>query len=281
MQCKACGTELADDADYCIRCGRAQPSRAVKERLTCPKCGIENRPDRIICYKCGTSLRSHPSSADAADETDARFGLDAAMMEWLYGPKVAAAEVDVSASSTPLHQAQEQTIRTYFAANGAECIVTSERVVVPSVRGFDYKLEGIRSVGSQKYGDYWFAYLYGDDRSKPAGINFWNESDAWACAETIRIAVEAKGLRLGPTLPYVPPTPKTYSSTSYSRASGQVQCPNCGSYDVTKGLGFGIHFVLTSITFGAWLFFLLPYRFLTRNRIHGYTCLNCRYGFEQ
>ena len=67
MFCRSCGTELAQGAIACTKCGLA-PFNGTK---FCPSCGKETNPEAIMCVSCGVGLRK---SAGAAPRTTSNAG---------------------------------------------------------------------------------------------------------------------------------------------------------------------------------------------------------------
>lgn len=59
--CSNCGTELEEDAVFCIKCGtkvNATPSVAEQgyAKRICPNCGFEAEEYSVFCVKCGTKI---------------------------------------------------------------------------------------------------------------------------------------------------------------------------------------------------------------------------------
>jgi ribosomal protein L40E len=52
MYCRNCGTQLADQAQFCTNCGQAP----MAGTLRCWSCGSETVPAAEICVKCGVRL---------------------------------------------------------------------------------------------------------------------------------------------------------------------------------------------------------------------------------
>lgn len=52
MNCRFCGEELVDGANFCMFCGK-------KVGLICPECGTELMSIAKFCYKCGTPVGSY------------------------------------------------------------------------------------------------------------------------------------------------------------------------------------------------------------------------------
>lgn len=49
MYCRNCAAQLADNAEYCIKCGQ----RPLMGTRFCQSCGAEVAPNAEVCVKCG------------------------------------------------------------------------------------------------------------------------------------------------------------------------------------------------------------------------------------
>ena len=52
MYCTNCGSEVAEQAVACPKCGLRQRA----EKKYCHNCGVETNPSQAMCVKCGVSL---------------------------------------------------------------------------------------------------------------------------------------------------------------------------------------------------------------------------------
>jgi len=52
MYCRNCGQQVADQAEFCTRCGQ----RVRGASRYCQNCGAETLPQAEICVKCGARL---------------------------------------------------------------------------------------------------------------------------------------------------------------------------------------------------------------------------------
>ena len=57
--CVNCGSEIADNAKYCYKCGARQPGKE-KRVIFCQHCGYEIDYDTNICPNCGETVVSLP-----------------------------------------------------------------------------------------------------------------------------------------------------------------------------------------------------------------------------
>lgn len=57
--CRNCGSELLDQADYCIKCGVAKGGG----NSFCPNCGATTIAEQAVCVKCGVSLGTTSKSS--------------------------------------------------------------------------------------------------------------------------------------------------------------------------------------------------------------------------
>lgn len=65
MYCRNCGSEMADNAVVCVKCGVSKGAAAKY----CPSCGSETNPDAAVCVKCGVALKkSSPGSTGVQSE---------------------------------------------------------------------------------------------------------------------------------------------------------------------------------------------------------------------
>jgi predicted RNA-binding Zn-ribbon protein involved in translation (DUF1610 family) len=58
MFCPYCGKENADDARFCLQCGKELSTRNAE--VHCPHCGKENVATAKFCYACGKNLMLLP-----------------------------------------------------------------------------------------------------------------------------------------------------------------------------------------------------------------------------
>jgi hypothetical protein len=56
MKCRACNTEVSDDAKFCLECGAALV-------LKCASCGAIHPPQAKFCSSCGAAVAGRPASA--------------------------------------------------------------------------------------------------------------------------------------------------------------------------------------------------------------------------
>lgn len=78
MHCRSCGTEVAEKAVACLKCGQ-NPETGIKH---CPNCGSESKENAIICTSCGGSLiasAGHGHGQGQVSEVLAGF------LNWLWG----------------------------------------------------------------------------------------------------------------------------------------------------------------------------------------------------
>lgn len=59
MYCRNCGSEMADNAAICVKCGVAKDTAANY----CPNCGSETNEMAAVCVKCGVALKKTKGSA--------------------------------------------------------------------------------------------------------------------------------------------------------------------------------------------------------------------------
>lgn len=52
--CRNCGAEIAENADFCVKCGVSVGSGTN----FCPNCGTETTEEQVVCVKCGAGLGS-------------------------------------------------------------------------------------------------------------------------------------------------------------------------------------------------------------------------------
>lgn len=57
MYCRNCGSQISDQAAFCVHCG-VPPYSGNKY---CPVCGAETNPNAVVCIKCGADLTGHRS----------------------------------------------------------------------------------------------------------------------------------------------------------------------------------------------------------------------------
>jgi hypothetical protein len=53
MHCRNCGTQVADQAEICVKCG----VRPANGKNFCQNCGAETNAAQELCVKCGVRLR--------------------------------------------------------------------------------------------------------------------------------------------------------------------------------------------------------------------------------
>lgn len=58
MYCRNCGSEMADNAVVCVKCGVAKGAAANY----CPNCGAQTNPTAAVCISCGVALKNGNSS---------------------------------------------------------------------------------------------------------------------------------------------------------------------------------------------------------------------------
>lgn len=52
MYCRNCGSQMSDEALFCVHCGVP----AGKGKAFCPNCGGDVHPDAVVCVRCGVPL---------------------------------------------------------------------------------------------------------------------------------------------------------------------------------------------------------------------------------
>ncbi len=52
MFCRNCAAQLADNAEFCVKCGQ----RPLLGTRFCQNCGAELAPNAAVCVKCGVSF---------------------------------------------------------------------------------------------------------------------------------------------------------------------------------------------------------------------------------
>lgn len=58
MICPNCGTELHENAVFCVKCG----TRVKQAECICPQCGAVNEPLSLYCLQCGHKLSEQAAS---------------------------------------------------------------------------------------------------------------------------------------------------------------------------------------------------------------------------
>ncbi len=56
MNCKSCGTENTNNAQFCTACGIVFSAKEQIHSRNCDSCGVENNADALFCSHCGTNL---------------------------------------------------------------------------------------------------------------------------------------------------------------------------------------------------------------------------------
>jgi len=69
MECAACGTECAEDAIFCHKCGTIVPASPV-DFDGCDGCGMSIPQDAMYCSTCGKPVSQAESSDDALNQTE-------------------------------------------------------------------------------------------------------------------------------------------------------------------------------------------------------------------
>lgn len=59
MFCRNCGSEMADNAAICVKCGVAKGEASNY----CPNCGSETNENAAVCVSCGVALKNVKQSA--------------------------------------------------------------------------------------------------------------------------------------------------------------------------------------------------------------------------
>lgn len=57
IQCKNCGKELQDGAQFCGKCGAKVEADVQAPKGFCSKCGAPLKPDNTFCTKCGAPVK--------------------------------------------------------------------------------------------------------------------------------------------------------------------------------------------------------------------------------
>lgn len=53
MYCRNCGSEMADNAVVCVKCGVAKGGASN----FCPNCASATNPEAVVCVNCGVALK--------------------------------------------------------------------------------------------------------------------------------------------------------------------------------------------------------------------------------
>ncbi|MBQ2973228.1 MAG: TM2 domain-containing protein [Clostridia bacterium] len=64
MYCRNCGSEVAENAVVCVKCGVARGAASN----FCPNCGSETNRDASVCINCGVALKAVAKSGLNSDE---------------------------------------------------------------------------------------------------------------------------------------------------------------------------------------------------------------------
>ncbi len=76
MYCRNCGSEMAENAVVCVKCGVAKGGAANY----CPNCGAQTNTEAAVCISCGVALKKNSNSV-----SDGKMKLIAGLLALVLG----------------------------------------------------------------------------------------------------------------------------------------------------------------------------------------------------
>lgn len=74
--CAKCGSQLPENAKFCLNCGEKVPSKAASASVACPKCGAQLPPGAKFCLECGSPLLLKCPNCGKELQAGAKFCLE-------------------------------------------------------------------------------------------------------------------------------------------------------------------------------------------------------------
>ena len=81
MFCRNCGSEMADNAAICVKCGVAKGEASSY----CPNCGSETNENAAVCVSCGVALKNSKQSTGAGLTEGAKSKMVAGLLAIFLG----------------------------------------------------------------------------------------------------------------------------------------------------------------------------------------------------
>ncbi len=81
MYCRNCGSEMAENAVVCVKCGVAKDAASN----FCPNCGNTTNQEAVVCVNCGVGLKKTSSAGTVTGEKSGKTKMAAGLLAIFLG----------------------------------------------------------------------------------------------------------------------------------------------------------------------------------------------------